>query len=59
MITTLERDLRMQKLKASHGMDMDTVDMVMDIVLTAMDTVVVGFYIDKPRNYNGNKTLFF
>merc|ERR1739848_70020 len=43
LITTLERDLLMlnQKLKVSHGMDMDTVDMVMDIILTVMDTVVI------------------
>merc|ERR1712050_398975 len=50
LITTLERDLLMlnQKLKVSHGMDMDTVDTVMDIVLTAMDTVVIT--MDKPLN---------
>merc|ERR1712203_418399 len=50
LITTLERDLLMlnQKLKVSHGMDMGTVDMVMDIILTAMDTVVIT--MDKPLN---------
>merc|ERR1711981_493594 len=52
LITTLERDLLMlsQKLKVSHGMDMGTVDMVMDIIPTAMDTVVIT--IDKPLNLN-------
>merc|ERR1712088_1221535 len=39
LITTLERDLLMpnQKLKANHGMDMDTE--VMDIILMDTDTV--------------------
>merc|ERR1712228_899439 len=52
LITTLERDLLMlnQKLKVSHGMDMGTVDMVMDIILTAMDTVVIT--MDKLLNLN-------
>merc|ERR1711977_254023 len=52
LITTLERDLLMlnQQLKVSHGMDMGTVDMVMDIILTAMDTVVIT--MDKPTNLN-------
>merc|ERR1712001_656480 len=52
LITTLEKDLLMlnQKLKVSHGMDMGTVDMVMDIILTAMDTVVIT--MDKPLFLN-------
>merc|ERR1711890_174066 len=51
LLATLERDLLMlnQKLKASHGMDMDTLDTVMDIVLTATDTVVIT--MDKPLNF--------
>ena len=43
------------KLKASRGMDMDTVDMVMGIVLTAMDTAVVVITTDKPSNFIGIK----
>merc|ERR1712020_404260 len=52
--TTEENDLLMPNLqlkpKVSHGMDMGTVDMVMDIILTAMDTVVIT--MDKPLNLN-------
>merc|ERR1719367_2007469 len=48
LITTLERDLLMpnQKLKANHGMDMDTEVMDMDTIL--MDTDTVATTMDKP-----------
>merc|ERR1712072_1523353 len=52
LITILERDPLMlnQKLKASHGMDMDTVDTVMeDTVDTVMEDIVV-ITMDKQLN---------
>merc|ERR1711981_627265 len=54
LITILERDPLMlnQKLKASHGMDMDTVDTVMeDTVDTVMEDIVVTT-MDKQLNFN-------
>merc|ERR1712117_414956 len=50
VITTLERDLLMpnQKLKANHGMDMDT-----EIVL--MDTDTVDTTMDKPQSFSSTK----
>merc|ERR1712242_585359 len=55
VITTLERDLLMpnQKLKASHGMVMDTEDMDTDIVL--MDTDTVATTMVKPQSFSSTK----
>merc|ERR1712072_1304574 len=53
LITILERDPLMlnQKLKASHGMDMDTVDTVTEDIEDIMeDTVVIT--TDKQLNFN-------
>merc|ERR1719510_1695774 len=53
LIIILERDPLMlnQKLKASHGMDMDTVDTVMEDTVDIMeDTVVIT--MDKQLNFH-------
>merc|ERR1711981_1298741 len=53
LITILERDPLMlnQKLKASHGMDMDTVDTVMEDIVVIMEDIVVTT-MDKQLNFN-------